>query len=182
MTAWPVRELTGLDRAAYQRHLVALDVQDRRLRFGIPATDTAIGRYVAGIDFDRDALFGISDERLGLVAAAHLARADDHAELGVSVLPGHRNSGYGGALLERASLHARNWGRQRLFMHCLRENETMLHLARRQGMDIVLDSGEADAWLRLPAPDAGSYFGEVFEQRAALLDFALKAYRAGLAR
>ena len=182
MTTWPVRELTGLDRAAYERHLIALDAEDRRLRFGIPATDGAIGAYVADIDFDRDTLFGISDDQLGFVAAAHLARADDHAELGVSVLPGHRNRGFGGALLARAALHARNWRRQRLFMHCLRENETIMHLARKQGMDIVIESGEADAWLRLPEPDAGSYFGEVFAQRAALFDFALKAYRVSLAR
>jgi GNAT superfamily N-acetyltransferase len=182
LTVWPVRELTALDRAAYERHLVALDADDRRLRFGSRASDAVIRAYVAGIDFDRDAVLGIADDELGLVAAAHLARAEDHAELGVSVLPGHRNRGYGNALLERASLHARNWRRQRLFMHCLRENETMLHLARRQGMDIVLESGEADAWLSLPAPDAGSYFGAVFAQRVALFDFALKAYRAGLAR
>ncbi len=182
MTAWPVRELTGLDRAAYERHLVALDAQDRRLRFGIAAGDSIIAGYVTAVDFDRDAVFGISDDQLGLVAAAHLARAEDHAELGVSVLPGHRDRGYGAALLERASLHARNWRRPRLFMHCLRENETMMHLARKQGMDIVVESGEADAWLRLPAPDASSYFGAVFAQRVALFDFALKMYRVGLIR
>lgn len=62
-------------------------------------------------------------------------------------------------------------------MHCLRENEAMMHLARRQGMDIVVEAGEAHAWLRLPEPDAGSYFGAMFAQRVALLDFALKAMR-----
>jgi len=50
----------------------------------------------------------------------------------------------------------------------------MMHLARKQGMRIVADAAEADAWLELARPDAGSYFGEVFAQRAALFDFALK--------
>lgn len=177
MTTWHVRELTRLDVAAYEQHLLALDAEDRRLRFGAPIGDGVIRRYAAGIDFERDALFGIFDDGLELVGAAHLARGEDHAELGVSVLGGYRKRGFGGALLERAALHARNWRRRKLFMHCLKENETMMHLARKQGMDIVTDGGEADAWLKLPQPDAGSYFGEVFAQRVALFDFALKALR-----
>ncbi|HYL88346.1 MAG TPA: GNAT family N-acetyltransferase [Burkholderiales bacterium] len=172
-----MRELTRLDGTAYEQHLLALGADDRRLRFGTPVADSVIQRYAAGIDFDRDALFGIFDDDLQLVGAAHLARGDDHAELGVSVLQDYRQRGFGGALLERAALHARNWRRPRLFMHCLKENETMMHLARKQGMDIVTDGGEADASLKLPQPDAGSYFGEVFAQRVALFDFALKALR-----
>ena len=53
----------------------------------------------------------------------------------------------------------------------------MMHLARKQGMHVVTAGGEADAWLRLPEPDAASYFGEVFAQRVALFDFTLKALR-----
>jgi GNAT superfamily N-acetyltransferase len=157
----PVRELNASDRGAYERHLLALDAEDRRLRFGSPLADGAVQGYVAGIDFERDALFGVLDDDLHLVAAAHLARCDDHAELGVSVLPGYRNGGFGGALLERAALRARNWRRLRLFMHCLKENGTMMHLARKRGMHIVAERGEADAWIELPPPDAASYFGEI---------------------
>lgn len=178
--ASPIRELTRLERVAYERHLLALDREDRRLRFGTPIGDSVVQAYVAAIDFDRDALFGVMSDDLTLAAAAHLARGDDHAELGVSVLPAHRGRGFGGALLERAALRARNWRRTRLFMHCLKENETMMHLARRQGMDIVAEAGEADACLELAQPDAASYFGEVFAQRVALFDFALKTLRLQL--
>ena len=66
-------------------------------------------------------------------------------------------------------------------MHCLTENAAMMHLARRQGMQLVVESGEADAWLRLPPADASSHFGEVFQQRVALFDYALKQGRAWLA-
>ncbi len=178
--ASPIRELTRPERAAYERHLLALDSEDRRLRFGTPIGDSGVQAYVERIDFDRDALFGVMSDDLALVAAAHLARGDDHAELGVSVLPAHRGGGYGSALLERAALRARNWRRPKLFMHCLKENETMMHLARKQGMDIVAEAGEADAWLRLSQPNAASYFGEVFAQRVALFDFALKTMRLQL--
>jgi GNAT superfamily N-acetyltransferase len=90
---WPVRELTSLHRTAYEQHLLALGPQDRRLRFGTPPADSVVRAYVARIDFERDALFGVFSDDLTLVGAAHLARGEDHAELGVSVLPEHRGRG-----------------------------------------------------------------------------------------
>ena len=173
-----VRELSRLERDALERHFVSLDAEDRRLRFGVPLADSAVHDYVARIDFERGAVFGVSDDALALIGAGHLARADGHAELGISVLPGHRGRGIGAALLARAHMHARNWGVRSLFMHCLGENAAMMHLARKQQMTLVLEAGEADAWLRLPPADAASYFGEVFAQRVALFDHALKQGRA----
>lgn len=169
-----VGELTRLDRGALERHLLSLDAEDRRLRFGLALGDAALRAYVAGIDFGRDAAFCVFGDDLQLVGAAHLARSDDGAELGLSVLPGHRGRGLGGALLERAHTHARNWGVDALFMQCLAENGAMLHLARKQGMAIVTQAGEAGASLKLPPADAASRFGAVFEQRLALFDYALK--------
>src|ERR1019366_8218203 len=123
----------------------ALAAEDRRLRFGGSLNDHAIVLYVARIDFDRDAVFGVLDDELRIIGAAHLARGDGHAELGVSVLPGQRGLGIGAALLRRTHAHARNWGEQKLFMHCLTENGAMMHLAKKQGMDIEAAFGEADA-------------------------------------
>ena len=177
-----IRELSPLERPALERHFLALGSSDRRLRFGVPLSDLALRGYVARIDFERDAMFGFSGEDLGLLGVAHLARARGHAELGVSVLEGQRGRGIGGSLLARAHLRARNWGVRALFMHCLTENAAMMRLARKQGMAILTESGETDAWLQLPPPDAGTHFGEVFEQRAALFDHALKQGRAWLGR
>lgn len=176
----PIRELSRLDRAALEPHFLALDREDRRLRFGTPINDAAVRAYLQRIDFERDAAFGVFDDALHLIGAAHVARSDGHAELGVSVLPGHRGRGIGGALLARAHLRARNWGVRALFMHCLTENGAMMHLARKQDMDIVVEAGEADAWLKLAPADASSHFGEVFAQRVALFDYALKQGRAWL--
>ncbi len=177
-----VTELSLVHRAVLLRHLLALDAHDRRLRFGAPISATALRTYVARIDFERDALFGIFDADLELVGAAHLARGSEHAELGISVLRAHRNQGAGGALLMRAVLRARNWGVRTLYMHCLRENETMLHIARRQGMRIVTEQGEANAWLALAPADASSHVGELWARRVALFDCALKGQLAGARR
>lgn len=177
-----IRELTSVERGALEVHFLALDAGDRRLRFGIALSDAGVRAYVARIDFDRDAVFGVFDEELHLIGAAHLARGGGSAELGVSVLSGHRENGIGGQLLARAHTRARNWGVGSLFMHCLAENSAMMHLARKQHMDIVTEAGEADAWLKLPPADASSHFGEVFAQRVALFDFALKTQRANARR
>jgi GNAT superfamily N-acetyltransferase len=177
-----IRELSRLDLPALQAHFLSLGAQDRRLRFGVPLGDSAIAAYVSRIDFDRDAAFGIFDDELRLSGAAHLAREPGHAELGVSVLPRYRGRGQGGALLARSHVHARNWGVRALFMHCLSENGAMMHLARKQGMQILSECGEADAWLKLPPADAGSHFSELFAERVALFDYACKSQLASVRR
>jgi GNAT superfamily N-acetyltransferase len=169
------RELTRLERAKLAAHLLALDAEDRRLRFGLPISDASVADYVERIDFGRDVVFGVFDDELNLAGAAHLARAEDHAELGVSVLPAHRGRGIGAALLERAHTHARNWGIGTLFMHCLTENAAMMHLARKQGMRIAAASGEADAHLDLAPASAASFAKALLAERVGLFDYALKS-------
>jgi GNAT superfamily N-acetyltransferase len=180
--AVPVKELSAFDRPTLMRHFLALAGEDRRLRFGGGLRDEAVERYVEGIDFVRDAVLGVVDDELRVVGAAHLARGASFAELGVSVLPEHRGRGLGAALLRRAHTHARNWGVRELFMHCLAENGAMMHIARAQGMDIAQAGGEADAWLKLPPADATSHLGEMFDQRTAMFDYALKGHFASARR
>ena len=177
-----IREVSRAERPALLRHFLVLGPEDRRLRFGTRLSDHSVRQYVERIDFVRDAVFAVSDDELRLLGIAHLARASDHAELGVSVLEDYRGRGVGGSLLERAHLHARNWGVHALFMHCLTENAAMMRLARRQQMEIIAEAGEADAWLKLPPADAASHFGAVFAQRVALFDHALKSQLAATRR
>jgi GNAT superfamily N-acetyltransferase len=177
-----VRELWASERPALYEHFLSLAREDRRLRFGAPLGDATVRDYVSRIDFEQDTLFGVLDDELRLLGVAHVARSPAFAELGVSVVDGFRGRGIGGALLARAHLRARNWGMGALFMHCLTENAAMMRLARRQGMDIVTEAGETDAWLKLLPADAASHFGEVFAQRVALFDYALKSQMAGARR
>jgi GNAT superfamily N-acetyltransferase len=145
------------------------------LRFGVGLSDAGITDYVTRINFERDAVFGVYDDEMRLAGVGHLARGEDFAELGVSVLPTHRAKGMGGALLARTHIHARNWGVPMLFMHCLSENGAMIHLARKQGMRIASERGEADAYLELPPGDAASIAKALFADRVALFDYALKS-------
>src|SRR5258705_2389835 len=90
------RELHADERAELLAHLLALGAEDRRLRFEYSMSDDGVRRYVEGIDFSHDAVFAVTDADLTIVGAAHLARKDRHADLGVSVLSQSRGRGIGG--------------------------------------------------------------------------------------
>jgi GNAT superfamily N-acetyltransferase len=182
----PVQRLGAMAAAQYLEHLLALPPEDARLRFGSVGSAETIAKYVDGIDFDADEVFGVHGEGLKLVGAAHLAFSSESAELGVSVLPDQRGRGIGEALVARAAEHARNRRVRQLFMHCLAENAVMIHIARRARMDVVIDAGDADAHVALPPADSHSLQSEFLAERLALYDFALKSHvetlrRVGLA-
>jgi RimJ/RimL family protein N-acetyltransferase len=157
-------------------HLLQLPAEDRRLRFGHSIGDDAVRKYVAGIDFGRDSVFGIHGAALELIGVAHLALDPVHrvAELGVSVDPSSRAKGYGFALLQRAVLHAANLRYRVLFMVCLAENGIMMHLAQKAGLTVVIERGEADARLKLDRFAHGGAIREALADQFALVDNLLK--------
>ena len=181
-TPIPVQRLRANAGSAYLEHLLALPAEDIRLRFGSAESPDTITAYVRNIDFDRDEVFGVYGAGLVLVGGAHLALAGDQAELGVSVLPGQRGKGIGSALFARAAEHARNRSVRDMFMHCLAQNTAMIHIARRANMDVVIESGDADAHVALPPADLSSLGSEILADRVALYDFALKAHVETLRR
>jgi hypothetical protein len=169
------KRLSPASRDALLHHFLALETNDRRLRFGSMISDEGIADYIARIDFERDAVFGVFDDELGLTGVAHVAVAGGVAELGVSVLHGHRGEGIGSALFDRSGMFARNNLVRILFMHCLTENQAMMHIAKKSKMRIVAASGEADAHLELPPGDPASITREMMQEQIALFDYALRS-------
>jgi RimJ/RimL family protein N-acetyltransferase len=176
-----VRQLTAKDRDRLIQHFESLDDDDRLLRFGQHTNNHVIENYVRGIDFTNDVAFGVFDDALRLVGVGHLAymppREDENgrtAEFGLSVLESARGTGVGSALFKRAAIRSRNSKVTTLYMHCLAHNETMMHIAKKAGMDIRRDYGEADAYLALPPADSSTILGEMLEEQAAVFDYALK--------
>lgn len=134
--------------------------------------DEWIARYVAGIDFTLDQMFGVFAADNTLIGLAHLALEPAHsfAEIGLSVDRAYRNRGHGYALLKRAIEHAASAGYRTLFMHCLSENEIMKRLARRLGLIVITANGEADAQLELSREVHGIQLAKVTDRPAALID------------
>lgn len=171
------RELRADESGLLLTHLLALEPEARRLRFANANTsDEHLRQYVEGIDFSNDAVFVVSNAELAIVGAGHLARSGEQAELGISVLAEARGQGIGAALLERCAARARNWGVRVLFMNCLVENKAMLHLAHKQGLQVAVSSGEAEAFVQLPRANLGSLAAEAIAEHLGLFDQALKSH------
>jgi ribosomal protein S18 acetylase RimI-like enzyme len=144
-----VHRLNAGARAIVRTHLLALPVEDRRLRFGGSLSVPAVAAYVEVIDVRRDEVFVVFDDALEAVGIAHVALGDAAADLGISILPRARGRGAGTAMVVRAAAHARNRLLSTLFMHCLAENTAIMHNARKSGMSIVTAAGDVDAHLAL---------------------------------
>ncbi|UXH79303.1 GNAT family N-acetyltransferase [Roseateles amylovorans] len=184
-TGWvPIRPLGKRHRRRIGQHLLALGERDRYLRFGYPASDEQILKYVNGLDFSRDEVLGIFNRRLELIAVAHLAYAPAPqikgrpamAEFGVSVVSTARGRGFGARLFERAALHARNRGIDTLFIHAISENGPMLAIARKAGAKVERDGSESEAWLRLPPDSVSSHVDEAIGRHMAEVDFQFKRH------
>lgn len=176
----PIRSLGAGHRQRIAAHLLSLDEHDRYLRFGYSASDEQVRRYVDGLDFDRDEIFGIFNRRLELIAMAHLAfiphEADmpPGAEFGVSVLKKARGRGLGARLFDRAVMHARNEGVELMFIHALSENTAMIKIARNAGATLERAGSETEAYLRLPPATLDSRVSEILEEQVAQADYRLK--------
>ena len=180
-TPWiPIRSLSPRHRNRILAHLTALSAADRYLRFGYAAGNEQIGRYVTGLNFERDEVFGVYNRKLELIALAHLAYpaadspAPGAAEFGGSVAAHARGRGYGARLFEHAMLHARNRGLDTLFIHALSENTVMLRIARKAGARVERTGSETDAYLKLPHDTLASKVEQWLGGHAAEFDYHLK--------
>jgi GNAT superfamily N-acetyltransferase len=184
-----VKELSERDRRRLLMHLLALDDSDRLLRFGTVLPDELITRYVQKMNLARDTVFGVYDNKFKLVGVGHLAFAPREAlpqvtdatakervaEFGLSVSASARGLGIGSKLFERAAIHCRNADVDTLYMHCLASNQTMMHIAKKAGMEIQRAYGEADAYLKLLPADSASVLQEAVEEQVASFDYTVKA-------
>ena len=175
----PIRSLGENHRRRIGDHLKALSPDDRYLRFGFSANDEQIQRYVDGLNFELDEIFGIYNRWLELIAMAHLAYSIDkhtqsNSEFGVSVLKQARGRGYGGRLFERAVMHARNQGVKKMFVHVLSENIAMLSIARHAGATVERDGPESEAHLILPPGTLNTQLAEIVEEHMAQTNYRIK--------
>src|SRR5450830_2095589 len=183
-----VKELSPRARRHLLRHFLALEDKDRLLRFGSKLSDELVTRYVERLDFTRDTIFGVYDRKLRLLGVGHLAFAPREtsrisgatikarvAEFGVSVAAAARGMGVGTKLFERGAMRCRNVDVDTLYMHCLSSNKVMMHIAKKAGMEIHRDYGEADAYLKLLPADPASMLQEALHEQFAVLDYTFKA-------
>ena len=142
--------LTVDERPELIEHFRALDLEDRRLRFGMPVPDGFLVSYVEGLNFDRDVIFGVCSGPGEWLGIGHLVLDGPTAELGLSVLPDARGRGLGAAIFRYAVAHASRAGVDRLYMHFLSSNRAIVSIARAAGMTIRSEGTESDGHLVVP--------------------------------
>lgn len=164
------RKLLMTDHAAFEAHLLALDGDSRRTRFGMAATDAFLKQYAARCITLNAIIHGaFSGETL--VGVAELRPIGDfaieEAELAFSVAKQHRNGGIGSVLFSRTLRSARNLGFSRLYMTCLRNNAPMMALARKFAAEITIERDETLALLATPRRTIISIMREALDDAAA---------------
>jgi GNAT superfamily N-acetyltransferase len=125
-----IRKLWIGEADAYRNHLMRLDPDSRRSRFGAAAGDEFIQNYVA--------------TTFGLRAVVHGFYVDGRvreAEAAFSIEAPWQSLGVGSALLDRTLLAARNRGIKTLHMACLADNQRMQDLARKFAAELSFDFG-----------------------------------------
>jgi GNAT superfamily N-acetyltransferase len=151
-----IRAVEDNERAALLAHFLALDSEDRRLRFGNPLADELITHYVDALDFSSSALIGAFDAEGRIAAVAHIAFGEDErAEIGLSVRADARGQGLGTRIFKRAASLARARRVKFIDMHFLSENMAMQHIARKAGMVVHSHAAETDAHFAVPAGSRG---------------------------
>jgi RimJ/RimL family protein N-acetyltransferase len=175
----PIVSLDERHRPRILTHLLELDRDDRMLRFGYPATDEQIARYVKGMDFKRDHIYAIFNSALRIIALAHLSierpeQGQARAEFGVSVRKASRGMGFGNRLFERAMVHARHEKVSIFYIHALSENIPMLAIAKRHGATLERDGSETEAHLRLPATNIENDLQDWVSDQYGRMDYSVK--------
>ncbi len=154
-----------IDRAGpYRDHLLRLDNESRRNRFGGAVSDEFIENYAElsrGLDsvmhgfFVDGVLRGVAELRpLGKEFA-------QEAEAAFSIEKPWQSHGVGSALLERTLLAARNRGIKLLHMACLANNERMVDLARKFEAELTFDFGSVIGEVEAAHPTPMSMWREL---------------------
>ena len=174
----PKSLLTDAERAGVLEHFLALEPEDRRLRFGLAVTDSFVQHYVNMLfDDDRSEHFVIFAEN-SVAAVCHVAVAQQEGELGFSVLPRHRGYGMTSALFARAVSYLRVHRVETVYIHCLSENRVMQHIARKNNMTVVTDLGESDARLKVAEPTLLTLYENNSATRVAIYDAIMRQHVA----
>jgi GNAT superfamily N-acetyltransferase len=153
-----LRPLLSTEAWAYLAHLVRLDPESRRHRFGRPIDNKTLTRFVAEIDWSRALVLAHIED--GTVrGAAHLAWPDvewlgGDGELAVAVEHAWRRRGIGRVLLERATSEGRARGLAGILFFTQADNEAMLALARHFDAPLSFFGRDVEGRVPLTIPPA----------------------------
>jgi GNAT superfamily N-acetyltransferase len=164
-----VRRLWFGETELYRQHLLRLDAESRRNRFGGSVSDEFIQYCAEASEFGGAIIHGFFVDGVlrGAAELRPLSSAGE-AEAALSIERAWQSRGVGTALLEHLLLAARNRQIQRLHMLCLAENRRMQQLARKFGAELGFQSGSVMGEVKAPRPTPISIMREFVADGTAL--------------
>lgn len=186
------RRLSAADQPQFEAHLLRLDVESRRNRFGGAVSETFLRDYAARAFALDGVIFGYVEDGELRAAGELRVLTDDverEAEAAFSVEADWRRRGVASGLFQRIIDAARNRRIKRILVICLPNNQGMRALARkfdgeieRLGADMlgVVTTPRANLFSRWRemADDAVGFAAAVFETQRTLANLSpLRAHR-----
>lgn len=180
-----IRKLWPAELGLYRDHLLRLDPESRRTRFGMAPSDDFIRAHAGRVNDMKSLVYGYFDD--GQVRAAAELRPlgqPPHleAEAAFSVEKSYQDSGLGTELFGRVIRAARNRGLRRLYGNCLLENRKMQRIAKKYDASLSFEQGNVLSELVPMAPNYFSIWHEIAENECgfvmAVLDFQRRVMRA----
>jgi len=158
-----IRKLWVGEADKYRDHLLRLDPDSRRNRFGGAVSGEFIQNFVT-MTLSLDAVvhgFFVDGVLRGSGEMRSLGEtAPDEAEVAFSIEKPWQSHGVGTLLLERTLLAARNRGIKLLHMTCLADNRRMQQLARKFDAELTFDFGSVIGEVEAPFPTPMSMLRE----------------------
>jgi GNAT superfamily N-acetyltransferase len=159
-----IRKLWIGETEKYRDHLLRLDADSRRNRFGLAIADDLIEAYVASPTWGGAVMHGFLVDGV-LRGVAELKPFDaafpTEAEAAFSVEKPWQSHGVGSALLARTLLAARNRGIRHVHLVCLADNARMQQLARKFAAHLSFDLGSVVGEVAAPHPTPLSILREI---------------------
>lgn len=181
-----IRKLWPAEKGRFGDHLLRLDRESRRMRFGHHVSDGFVEHYAESVRLEAGITYGYF-EHDELRAAAELRKIAEGwgevAEAAFSVESAYQNRGIATALMGRVIRAARNRGVRHLQMCCLAENSRMQAIAKKHEAALTFGQGEVVGDIVTDTPNYLSLFEEVIEDEVgfilAVLDLMPCWERAG---
>jgi GNAT superfamily N-acetyltransferase len=166
-----IRKLWASEALLYCDHLLRLDADDRRQRFGMDVSDETVTAHALAV-FDVGTVVhgffvdGVLRGAAELHVLSHTPPVE--AEIAFSVEAEYRNSGIGSALFGRTLLVARNRGVTTVIMSCLPSNRRMQSLAKKFDAKIRYNLADVIGELKTPGPTPISIWREMVAEGTGL--------------
>jgi GNAT superfamily N-acetyltransferase len=159
-----IRKLWIAEAELYREHLLRLDPQSRRNRFGGGVSDQFLRDYAElALRIDSVVHGFFVDQTLR--GAAELrpvgSPARREGEAAFSIEKPWQSHGVGSVLLERTLLAARNRGLKFLHLACLADNRRMQQLARKFDAELTFDFGSVVGEVATARPTPLSLIREI---------------------